>query len=44
MVSVVMTQKMTGMPESVDAPSTPLVAAPTTASKCAVAPRTYRVS
>ena len=40
MVSVVMTQKMTGTPESRPALSTPLVAALTTASKCAVAPLT----
>lgn len=42
MVSVVMTQKMTGMPASKPALRTPLVAALTTASKCAVAPLTCR--
>ena len=40
MVSVVMTQKMTGTPDDIAAFSAPLVAPLTTASKCAVAPRT----
>lgn len=40
MVSVVITQKIIGIPASKPALNTPFVAALTTASKCAVAPLT----